>query len=154
MYPSSWPVHWHSLPWPPGSMLRVQFWSENSIILPSQSLQRQWIVSGTFHSWRLVKRLPNSSNSARNHNTRNYVVSQQSSWQPATHHWAENELLDWIIDKKSSPWFIPSVNEFMSKILEEDWYLTPGDTNLNESAHPHTNMHIGIGLPILEAIKK
>ncbi|KAF8228285.1 hypothetical protein L208DRAFT_1205932, partial [Tricholoma matsutake] len=64
------------------------------------------------------------------------------------------KLCDWIIDKKSSPWFIPSVNEFMSKILEEDWYLTPGDTNLNESAHPHTNMHIGIGLPILEAIKK
>lgn len=62
--------------------------------------------------------------------------------------------LDWIVDKKSSPWFIPSVNQYMSKIHEEDWFLTPGDTNLNESAHPHTNLHTGIGLPILEAIQK
>ena len=63
-------------------------------------------------------------------------------------------IADWIIDKKSSPWFVPSVNEFMSKIPEDDWYLTPGDTNLNESAHPHTNMHTGTNLPIIEAIVK
>lgn len=42
----------------------------------------------------------------------------------------------------------------MSKIPQDDWYLTPGDTNLNESAHPYTNMHTGTNLPILEAIKK
>ena len=56
--------------------------------------------------------------------------------------------------KKGSPWFIPSVNQFMSKIPETDWYLTPGDTNLNESAHPFTNMHTGINLSLLEAINE
>lgn len=40
----------------------------------------------------------------------------------------------------------------MSKIPEEDWYLTPGDTNLNESAHPLTNMHTGINLPLYDAV--
>ncbi|PPQ70451.1 hypothetical protein CVT24_013272 [Panaeolus cyanescens] len=59
---------------------------------------------------------------------------------------------DWINDKKGSEWFIPSVNQYMSKISEEDWYLTPGDTNLNESAHPFTNIHTGTNLSLLEAI--
>lgn len=49
---------------------------------------------------------------------------------------------------------MPSVNRFTSKIPEEDWYLTPGDTNLNESAHPFTNMHTGINLSLLEAISQ
>ncbi|KAJ7138641.1 hypothetical protein C8R46DRAFT_1321667, partial [Mycena filopes] len=61
---------------------------------------------------------------------------------------------DWIVDKASIPWFFPSVNEFLSKIPEEDWYLTPGDTNLNESAHPYTNQHTGTNLPLLEAIDR
>lgn len=68
--------------------------------------------------------------------------------------WVLSYSLDWMIDKKSCPWFIPSVNRFMSKIPEEDWYLTPGHTNLNESAHPLTNMHTGTGLPISDAIKE
>jgi len=42
----------------------------------------------------------------------------------------------------------------MTKMPKEDWFLTPGDTNLNESMHPHTNMHTGTGLPILDAIQK
>ena len=42
----------------------------------------------------------------------------------------------------------------MSKISEEDWYLTPADMNLNESAHPYTNKHTGTNLKILEAIQK
>ncbi|KAF9032434.1 hypothetical protein BJ165DRAFT_1568600 [Panaeolus papilionaceus] len=60
---------------------------------------------------------------------------------------------DWINDKKSCPWFIPSLNQYMSKIPEEDWLLTPGDTNLNESAHPFTNLHTGINLKLLDAVK-
>ena len=58
-----------------------------------------------------------------------------------------------MVDEKQSPWFIP-VNWFMSKISEEDWYLTPANTNLNESAHPYTNKHTGTNLKILEAIQK
>jgi hypothetical protein len=58
-----------------------------------------------------------------------------------------------MVDKKGSPWFIPSVNRFMSKIPHDDWFLSPGHTNLNESAHPFTNSHTGINLPISQAIK-
>ncbi|KAF8194842.1 hypothetical protein K438DRAFT_1968783 [Mycena galopus ATCC 62051] len=61
---------------------------------------------------------------------------------------------DWIADKDSIPWFFPSINEFLSKMPEEDWYLTPGDTNLNESAHPYTNQHTGTNLALLEAIDR
>ncbi|KAJ7142783.1 hypothetical protein C8R44DRAFT_726114 [Mycena epipterygia] len=60
---------------------------------------------------------------------------------------------DWIKDKDSIPWFFPSINEFLSDIPKDDWYLTPGDTNLNESAHPFTNQHTGTNLSILEAIQ-
>ncbi|KAF8179702.1 hypothetical protein K438DRAFT_1768737 [Mycena galopus ATCC 62051] len=33
-------------------------------------------------------------------------------------------------------------------------YLTPGDTHLNESAHPYTNRHTGTNLALLEAIDR
>ncbi|KAJ7131025.1 hypothetical protein C8R44DRAFT_904076 [Mycena epipterygia] len=62
-------------------------------------------------------------------------------------------LSDWIKDKDSIPWFFPSINEFLSDIPKDDWYLTPGDTNLNESAHPFINQHTGTNLSILEAIQ-
>ncbi|KAJ6472097.1 hypothetical protein C8R45DRAFT_936754 [Mycena sanguinolenta] len=40
---------------------------------------------------------------------------------------------DWIDDKDSiKDWFWSSINKFFSEIPKEDWYLTPGDTNLNE----------------------
>ena len=64
------------------------------------------------------------------------------------------KLRDWYQDKKPHPWFIPSLNEFFSKIAKEDWYLTPGDTNLNESTHPATNMQTGTNLPLLDSITK
>ncbi|KAJ7099803.1 hypothetical protein C8R44DRAFT_947249 [Mycena epipterygia] len=75
--------------------------------------------------------------------------------------WAKNckykvvraALSDWIKDKDSIPWFFPSINEFLSDIPKDDWYLTPGDTKLNESAHPFTNQHTGTNLSILEAIQ-
>ncbi|KAJ7730115.1 hypothetical protein DFH07DRAFT_756469, partial [Mycena maculata] len=60
---------------------------------------------------------------------------------------------DWIADKDSAPWFFPSINRFLSNMSEDDWLLTPGDTNLNESAHPYTNQHTGTNLSILEAIQ-
>ncbi|KAJ7850344.1 hypothetical protein B0H13DRAFT_1905751 [Mycena leptocephala] len=52
---------------------------------------------------------------------------------------------DWVTDKESiKALFWPSINEFLSSIPKEDWYLTPGNTNLNE----RTN------LPLLEAIQR
>ncbi|KAJ7510558.1 hypothetical protein B0H11DRAFT_2401870, partial [Mycena galericulata] len=71
--------------------------------------------------------------------------------------WCKNSqykvVRDWVKDKDSIPWFWPSINEHLSKIPKEDWYLTPGDTNLNESAHPYTNQHTGTNLPLLVAIQ-
>ncbi|KAJ7034513.1 hypothetical protein C8F04DRAFT_1183059 [Mycena alexandri] len=49
---------------------------------------------------------------------------------------------DWIADKESIPWFFPSINEFLSKIPEED------------CAHPYTNQHTGTNLSLLEAIDR
>ncbi|KAJ7119327.1 hypothetical protein C8R43DRAFT_960074 [Mycena crocata] len=53
---------------------------------------------------------------------------------------------DWIADKESKPWFFPSFNQFLSQFPGNDWYLTPGDTSLNE--------HTGTNLSILEAIQR
>ncbi|KAF9563822.1 hypothetical protein CPC08DRAFT_721395 [Agrocybe pediades] len=78
-------------------------------------------------------------------------VDEFVSWCEASEH---KVLRDWMVDKKSCPWFIPSLNKFMSKIPRDDWFLTPGHTNLNESAHPFTNQHTGINLQIAEAIRE
>ncbi|KAJ7196031.1 hypothetical protein GGX14DRAFT_327140, partial [Mycena pura] len=72
--------------------------------------------------------------------------------------WCKNSkykvVQDWIKDKDSiTDWFWSSINEFLSEIPKEDWLLTPGDTNLNESAHPYTNQHTGTNLPLLVAIQ-
>lgn len=61
---------------------------------------------------------------------------------------------DWFADKEPHPWFWGSVNKFMSRIPINDWDATRGDTNVNESAHPYTNMHTGINLSILDAIER
>ncbi|KAJ7164603.1 hypothetical protein C8R43DRAFT_946418 [Mycena crocata] len=53
---------------------------------------------------------------------------------------------DWIADKESIPWFFPSFNQFLWQFPENDWYLTPGDTSLND--------HTGTNLSILEAIQR
>ena len=95
----------------------------------------------------------NSSSGAKILNTRKSKVFLDSS---IPHNIKPKFLFysDWMVDKKQSTWFIPSVNWFMSKIFEEDWYLTPANTNLNESAHPYTNKHTGTNLKVLEAIQK
>jgi len=58
----------------------------------------------------------------------------------------------WYRDKKPSKWFFPSLCESFSQISHRNWLLTPGDTNLNESAHPASNQHRGIRLSLLDAI--
>ncbi|KAK7682460.1 hypothetical protein QCA50_014260 [Cerrena zonata] len=63
-------------------------------------------------------------------------------------------LRDWITDKKCAPWYWALLNQNFSKISHDNWFSTPFDTNLNESAHPYTNMHTGTNLPLLEAILK
>lgn len=60
---------------------------------------------------------------------------------------------DWYKDKEPHTWFFPSVMKHQTKIPQEIWYLTPGDTNLNESAHPFTNQFTGTNLSLLDAIQ-
>jgi Sec7-like guanine-nucleotide exchange factor len=63
-------------------------------------------------------------------------------------------VVDWAADKDSIPWFWPSINGNLSKITENDWLTTPGDTNLNESSHTLTNKYTGTHLTLLEAIRR
>jgi len=60
----------------------------------------------------------------------------------------------WYENKAMHNWYLPSLVRFLTKIPLADWDSTPGNTNLNESAHPHANRQTGIGLPLLEAIEK
>nr|GAT42802.1 predicted protein [Mycena chlorophos] len=60
---------------------------------------------------------------------------------------------DWIANKDSIPWFFPSFNPNLSKISKENWATTPGDTNINESAHSYTNQHTGTNLALLDACR-
>ncbi|KDQ61129.1 hypothetical protein JAAARDRAFT_191240 [Jaapia argillacea MUCL 33604] len=62
------------------------------------------------------------------------------------------KLKDWYKDKKGCSWFFGTINRNFSKIVTEDWFTTPFDTNLNESAHPFTNLHTGTNLSLLDAI--
>ncbi|KAJ7265674.1 hypothetical protein C8J57DRAFT_1511434 [Mycena rebaudengoi] len=72
--------------------------------------------------------------------------------------WCKNSeykvVRDWISDKDSIPWLCPSINGLLSAIPEDDWCLTPGDTNLNEIARPYTNQHTETTLSLLEAIER
>ncbi|KAL1694681.1 hypothetical protein GGG16DRAFT_100370 [Schizophyllum commune] len=61
---------------------------------------------------------------------------------------------DWIADKEQAPWFLPSINEYLSKIPARIWYETDMTTNINESAHPFTNKMTGIGRPLAESIER
>ncbi|KAJ2926622.1 hypothetical protein H1R20_g10478, partial [Candolleomyces eurysporus] len=78
-------------------------------------------------------------------------VEEFIAWCEASPH---KIIRDWMADKKPYPWFIPSVNSFMSKIDFWDWNSAPSSTNLNESAHSYTNRHTEIGLTLLDAVKR
>ncbi|KAJ7600076.1 hypothetical protein C8J56DRAFT_879820 [Mycena floridula] len=71
--------------------------------------------------------------------------------------WCQNhenkKVKDWWADKDKVHWFVPCINEFFTKMSLENWYNSPSDTNLNESAHPYTNIFTGILLRLLEAIQ-
>jgi len=61
---------------------------------------------------------------------------------------------DWWENKVMHPWYLPSLLKILTKIPHEDWETIAGHTNINESSHPETNRHTGIGLTLLEAITK
>ncbi|PBK62050.1 hypothetical protein ARMSODRAFT_1025177 [Armillaria solidipes] len=62
-------------------------------------------------------------------------------------------IRDWSANKKGQPYFVALINEHHTKIPEEDWYLSPSDTNMNESAHPYTNLRTGTHLTLADGIE-
>ncbi|KAJ7189957.1 hypothetical protein GGX14DRAFT_607445 [Mycena pura] len=62
-------------------------------------------------------------------------------------------VINWFRPKRNG-WFLQSVNRFLSNIAEEDWDLTPNNTNIVESAHARRNAETSIHLPLLASILK
>ncbi|KAF8588727.1 hypothetical protein K439DRAFT_1613391 [Ramaria rubella] len=60
---------------------------------------------------------------------------------------------DWYENKVRHQWYLPSLNQHLSRMPRDHWALTPKNTNFGESAHAHTNLHTEIGLTLLVAIK-
>ncbi|KAK0440373.1 hypothetical protein EV421DRAFT_1905514 [Armillaria borealis] len=71
--------------------------------------------------------------------------------------WCESNvnphIHDWSANKKGQPYFVALINEHHTKIPEEDWYLSPSNTNMNESAHPYTNLRTGTHLTLADRIE-
>ncbi|KAF8169544.1 hypothetical protein K438DRAFT_1941264 [Mycena galopus ATCC 62051] len=58
----------------------------------------------------------------------------------------------WYLQKQRNPWYLPSVNQYLSKILLDDWEITPRTTNIAETSHAATNTDTSTQLPLLRAI--
>src|ERR1700761_9638511 len=58
---------------------------------------------------------------------------------------------DWYANK-DKPWYLSSINPFLSKIAATDYAITPNTTNLAESAHAGTNAQTSTKLALLPAI--
>ncbi|PBK85904.1 hypothetical protein ARMGADRAFT_1128235 [Armillaria gallica] len=71
--------------------------------------------------------------------------------------WCESNvnphIRDWSANKRGQPYFVALINEHHTKIPEEDWYLSPSDTDMNESAHPYTNLRTGSHLTLADGIE-
>ncbi|KAJ7052354.1 hypothetical protein C8F01DRAFT_1332885 [Mycena amicta] len=59
---------------------------------------------------------------------------------------------NWYSNKIDKPWYLPSINPFLSKIARDDYNLTPNTTNLAESAHAGTNAQTSTQLALLPGI--
>ncbi|KAJ7302864.1 hypothetical protein DFH08DRAFT_826190 [Mycena albidolilacea] len=58
----------------------------------------------------------------------------------------------WYLQKQRNPWYLPSVNQYLSKILLDNWKITPRTTNIAETSHAATNADTSTQLPLLPAI--
>ncbi|KAJ7861196.1 hypothetical protein B0H14DRAFT_2350276, partial [Mycena olivaceomarginata] len=62
------------------------------------------------------------------------------------------KVQQWYLQKQRNPWYLPSVNQYLSKILLDDWKITPRTTNIAETSHAATNADTSTQLPLLPAI--
>ncbi|KAJ7885926.1 hypothetical protein B0H14DRAFT_2563623 [Mycena olivaceomarginata] len=58
----------------------------------------------------------------------------------------------WYLQKQRNSWYLPSVNQYLSKISLDDWKITPRTTNIAETSHAATNADTSTQLPLLPAI--
>ncbi|KIJ58716.1 hypothetical protein HYDPIDRAFT_171172 [Hydnomerulius pinastri MD-312] len=59
---------------------------------------------------------------------------------------------DWYQQRIIHPWFLPSLNGFLSPMDPESWKLTPSHTNIAETAHAARNAETSMGVSLLTAI--
>ena len=52
------------------------------------------------------------------------------------------------------PWYLPSLNPFLSPMDRKSWDLTPNDSNVAETAHAARNAETSIKAPLLIAIQE
>ena len=63
-----------------------------------------------------------------------------------------NVLIDWYQNKIIHPWYLPSVNPFLSKITSNNWKLTPDHSTLVEGAHAGKNVDIQINTNVVTTV--
>ncbi|KAF7310153.1 hypothetical protein MIND_00388700 [Mycena indigotica] len=64
------------------------------------------------------------------------------------------EVKNWYAQKLANPWYLASVNVFLSRITPDDHRLTPNTTNLAETAHAGMNAQTSTRLALLPGILK
>ncbi|KAF8887868.1 hypothetical protein CPB84DRAFT_1749650 [Gymnopilus junonius] len=64
------------------------------------------------------------------------------------------EVRNWYANKEVHPWYLPSLNSFLSPMDKESWVMTPDDSNVGESGHAGRHSETSIGCPILLAIQE
>ncbi|KAJ7920593.1 hypothetical protein B0H13DRAFT_2421891 [Mycena leptocephala] len=57
-----------------------------------------------------------------------------------------------LTSKLANTWVLPSVNKYLSKISDENWDITPNQSNIVETAHTGRNAETSIGVGLLTAI--
>ncbi|KAJ7029522.1 hypothetical protein C8F04DRAFT_1043205 [Mycena alexandri] len=61
-------------------------------------------------------------------------------------------IQNWYRQKMANPWILPSVNKFLSNISDDNWDITPKQSNLVETAHAGRNAETSIGVGLLTGI--
>lgn len=61
-------------------------------------------------------------------------------------------ILDWYSQKEAHPWYLSTLNSFLSPMDPDAWNIVPNDSNIIETSHAGRNAETGIGRPLLLAI--
>ncbi|KAF5381040.1 hypothetical protein D9615_003872 [Tricholomella constricta] len=82
------------------------------------------------------------------------LVTQEAIdvWHEFCRNSQHKSIRDWHKQKLDHPWYLPSLNSFLSPMDPTSWKLTPNDTNIVETAHAARNAETGIGASLLSAI--